>query len=231
MKWKQTRERQVIIQSTAWEVIATPTHVMLIHVADIVDALWFSIWRRSSQHDENKIAKYADDSYLLLWSNHLSTAKSEFQHIQSWASRNNLCLNTSITKELIEYNRGDGNCRAPLEVIPRAARVTQMKFLGVTLSAELSMTLHLDETLVKCAASMVALRTFRSHGLPLDSWRKWPVQQLPPLWYMQLGGGLPWRVIGVGSKDLLGDWGDRAYLNKEAPTAAEMLKWGWGPLI
>ena len=39
-------------------------------------------------------------------------------------------------------------------------------FVGVTLSANLSMTLHLDETLVRCAASMVALWTLRSHGLP-----------------------------------------------------------------
>src|SRR6218665_3615247 len=99
---------------------------------------------------ENKIAKYADDSYLLIVSNHLGTAKSEFQHIQSWASRNNLCLNASKTKELIVYKRGGGKCRAPLEVIPGAARVTQMKVLGVTLSADLSMTLHLDETLVRC---------------------------------------------------------------------------------
>jgi len=36
-----------------------------------------------------------------------------------------------------------------------------------------------------------------------DSWRKWPEQQLWPPCYMQphLGGGLPPRVIGVGSND------------------------------
>src|SRR6218665_458018 len=67
---------------------------------------------------ENKIATYADDSYLHIGSNHLGTAKSEFQHIQSWASRDNLCLNASKTKELIVYKRGGGKCRAPLEVIP-----------------------------------------------------------------------------------------------------------------
>src|SRR6218665_2575867 len=53
-------------------------------------------------------------------------------YIQSWASRNNLCLNASKTKELIVYKRGGGKCRSPLEVIPGAARVTQMKVLGVT---------------------------------------------------------------------------------------------------
>ena len=53
--------------------------------------------------------------------------------------------------------RGGGNYRTPLEVIPGAARVTQIKVLGVTISADLSMTLHLDKTLVRCAASMVAL--------------------------------------------------------------------------
>ena len=49
---------------------------------------------------------------------------------------------------------------------------------------------HLDETLIRCDASTVALRTLCSHGLPRDSWMKWPVQQLWPQCNMQphLGG-------------------------------------------
>ena|SRR6218665_3826270 len=53
--------------------------------------------------------------------------------------------------ELLIYKRGGGICRTPLEVIPGAERVTQMKVLRVTL---------------RCAASMVALWFLRSHGLP-----------------------------------------------------------------
>src|SRR6218665_2286219 len=65
-----------------------------------------------------------------------------------------LCLNTSKTKESIIYKRGGGTCKTPPEVISGAARVTRSKVLGVTLSTNLSMTQHLDETLAICAASM-----------------------------------------------------------------------------
>ena len=62
--------------------------------------------------------------------------------------------------------RGGGICLTPPEVIHGAARITQIKVLGVTLiSDELSITPHLDGTVVRGAASMVAQRT-----LPSQHW-------------------------------------------------------------
>ena len=83
-----------------------------------------------------------------------------------------------------------------------------MKVLGVTLSADLSMTSHLEETLVRCTASMVALRILRSHGLPPGQLEE--VARATTMATLLYGGGLlgeglPPRVIGVGSKDSLGD--------------------------
>src|SRR6218665_2386148 len=167
----------------------------------------------------------AADSYLLIGSNHLGTAKSEFQHIQSWASSNNLCLNASKTKELIVYKRGGGKCRAPLEVIQGAARVTQMKVLGVTLSADLGMTLHLDETLVRCAASMVALRTLRSHGLPPGQLEE--VTRATTMATLLYAAPAWWGFASEGDRGrverFIGRLRRSGYLLKEAPTAAEMV--------
>src|SRR6218665_337377 len=41
--------------------------------------------------------------------------------------------------------------------------------LGVTLSSNLQMDIHVDTALATCASSMYALRVLRSHGLPQQS--------------------------------------------------------------
>ena len=45
-------------------------------------------------YSSNMLMKYANDSYLLVGSNHIATA-SEFNHITVWARENNLRLNPS----------------------------------------------------------------------------------------------------------------------------------------
>src|SRR6218665_1689390 len=146
-------------------------------------------------------------------------------HAARWPQVGQHCLNTSKTKELIVYKRGGGNCQAPLEVIPGAARVTQMKVLGVTISADLSMTLHLDETLVRCAASMVALRTLRSHGLSPGQLEEVAraitmatLLYVAPAW---------WGFASEGDRGRVERFIRRlrrsGYLPKEARTAAEMV--------
>src|SRR6218665_503156 len=52
------------------------------------------------KHECNVIDKFADDTYLLVGSNHLSTATEEFEHISAWAMENNLRLNPNKTREL-----------------------------------------------------------------------------------------------------------------------------------
>ena len=47
------------------------------------------------------LMKYADDSYLLVGSNNISTATDEFSHISQWADVNSLRLNPLKTRELL----------------------------------------------------------------------------------------------------------------------------------
>ena len=58
--------------------------------------------------------KFADDTYLLVGSRHISTAQAEFNNISVWAARNNLKLNALKTKELIIHK---GGLRGP-QVLP-----------------------------------------------------------------------------------------------------------------
>src|SRR6218665_2578001 len=59
-----------------------------------------------SKHECNVIVKFADDTYLLVGSNHLSTATEKFEHISAWAMENNLRLNPNKTRELIVVRKG-----------------------------------------------------------------------------------------------------------------------------
>ena len=115
--------------------------------------------------------KYADDSYLLVGSNHIATASEEFKHITLWARANNLKLNTSknpskFTKELIFFKRRIRHALPPASsIISGAERVSSLRELGVVISSDLGISAHLDQVLSSCASSVYALRVLRSHGL------------------------------------------------------------------
>src|SRR6218665_1970182 len=118
-------------------------------------------------HTFNALMKYADDSYLLVGSRHISTASEEFDHITDWSGKNNLRLNPSKPRELIVFRRG-GHVRSQLPTSPiicGAERVDSLRVLGVVITHDLSMTAHLDQALSSCASSICALRVLRSHGL------------------------------------------------------------------
>jgi len=61
----------------------------------------------------NVIVKFANDTYLLVGSNHLSTATEEFEHISAWAMKNNLHLNPNKTRELIVVRKGQKSITCP----------------------------------------------------------------------------------------------------------------------
>src|SRR6218665_3392596 len=113
----------------------------------------------------NSMMKYADYSYLLVGSRHISTVNEEFSHIKAWAASNNLQLNPVKTRELIVYPRVLGASVDPAPILQGAIRVTSMQVLGVTISSNLTMGCHLDEILSSSTSSIHALRVLRSHGL------------------------------------------------------------------
>ena len=85
------------------------------------------------KHECNVIVKFANDTYLLVGSNHLSTATEEFEHISAWAMENNLRLNPNKTRELIVIRKGRKSITCPPLIIPGASRVSTIRVLCVTI--------------------------------------------------------------------------------------------------
>src|SRR6218665_2349548 len=118
------------------------------------------------KHQRNLMTKYADDTFLMVGSNNICTAAEELRNIQSWAARNNLCINSNKTKELIIFRRRSKSVTYPAEpLIPGAECVTSLRVLGVVISSRLTMGEHLDQLISSCASSIFTLRTLKSQGL------------------------------------------------------------------
>jgi Reverse transcriptase (RNA-dependent DNA polymerase) len=56
-------------------------------------------------HTGNKMAKYADDSYLIIPSCNSVTVQSELDHVEIWARGNNLKLNKLKTQEIVIHKK------------------------------------------------------------------------------------------------------------------------------
>jgi len=55
------------------------------------------------QHADNEIIKFADDTYLIIPAANSSISEQELYHIQSWATDNNLQLNSTKSKEIVFF--------------------------------------------------------------------------------------------------------------------------------
>src|SRR6218665_3837129 len=114
-------------------------------------------------HQTNFIVKYSDDTYFIVPASARFTVSAELKHIFSWASLNNLRLNTSKSKEMIIRRRSRF---IPPQSIEGVERVKTMKVLGVVLSEDLIAATHISGVLESCSRSLYALRILQSHGLP-----------------------------------------------------------------
>jgi hypothetical protein len=112
----------------------------------------------------NEMAKYADDSYLLIPSINSHTVVSEMNHISSWAGSNNLKLNVAKTQELIVSKKNFPSISLPP---PKAniKRVTSLCVLGVTLDQHLEFSEHISNMLHKSNQTIYALKLLKSKGL------------------------------------------------------------------
>jgi len=113
---------------------------------------------------ENRIAKYADDTYLIIGSSKRETVRMELDHIAAWAAQNNLRLNTNKSREMIITRKlkTDSNSIPPKM---KMECVTSMVILGVTISDNLGATKHVDGVITSRSRSLYALRVLRAHGL------------------------------------------------------------------
>ena len=55
----------------------------------------------SPLYAENRLIKYADDTYLIVPACNANTSYDELEHIRKWATKNNLTLNRAKTKEIL----------------------------------------------------------------------------------------------------------------------------------
>ena len=112
---------------------------------------------------ENKMFKYADDTYLLVGSRARTTVTEELNNVSRWAAINNLRLNVTKSREMLVARR---SCFEPPPPLDGVLRVDSMRILGVTLGRDLSVIGHVDEIIEASSASLHALRVLRAHGLP-----------------------------------------------------------------
>ena len=111
--------------------------------------------------------KFADDTYLLTGSSQAHTIPSELHLISTWASANNLTLNSSKSKEMIIFRpRHQFDPPPPL---PSITRVKTLKILGVILQDNLKLTAHIDHLTATCSSSFYAIRKLKTHGLSSSS--------------------------------------------------------------
>jgi hypothetical protein len=113
---------------------------------------------------KNKIVKYADDTYLIIGAEMRDTVRAELDGIRTWATQNNLKLNTSKSREMLIARGGKWKVAPP--PLLDMERVASMVILGVTIRDDLRATSHVDGVLAACSGSLHALRVLRAHGLP-----------------------------------------------------------------
>ena len=112
----------------------------------------------------NEMAKFADDTYLIVPANLSSTIDEELIHIEKWSTDNNLKLNRTKSYELIFTPRRTKTTQLP-PPLPGVTRVKTLKCLGVTLSTDFSFTEHISDVIASAAQSLYALDILRAYGL------------------------------------------------------------------
>jgi hypothetical protein len=115
----------------------------------------------------NSMAKYADDTYLVIPANNHQSCAAEIANVEDWARVNNLALNRAKSAEIVFVPpRSRLATGIPPPAVPGFARVESIKALGVTISRKFSVAEHVEHLLAACAQTLFALRTLRHHGLP-----------------------------------------------------------------
>ena len=115
-------------------------------------------------HLGNEMAKYADDSYLIIPATNSHTIESELDHVASWAAGNNLKLNVLKTQELLVTRKNVPASSLP-PIKPNIKRVTSLCVLGVTFNQYLEFTDHIINLLHKSNQTLYALKILKSKGL------------------------------------------------------------------
>eukprot|EP00061_Rhincodon_typus_P014731 g41969.t1 len=115
----------------------------------------------------NAIYEFTDITSRLRWisNKNESNYRWEIDGLVMCCSKNNLCLNVDKTKEPIIDFMKKGGKHAPSYINgTEIDRVKSIKFLGVTITDNLSWTSHVDATVKKAQQRLFFLRQLRKFG-------------------------------------------------------------------
>ncbi|XP_048465042.1 uncharacterized protein LOC125485591 [Rhincodon typus] len=102
--------------------------------------------------------------------NNESNYRREMEGLVTWCNENNLSLNVSKTKELIIDFRKKGRKHAPIYINRNEVeRAKSIKFLGVTITDNVSWTSYIDTTIKKAQQHFFFLSRLRKFGMSIRS--------------------------------------------------------------
>eukprot|EP00061_Rhincodon_typus_P001029 g13515.t1 len=118
------------------------------------------------------IHKFTEDTTVVtqISDNDKSNYSREIEGLVMWCNENNLSLNVGKTKELIIDFRKKGGGLTPIYINgTEAERVDSVKFLGMTITDNLSWITHIDVTIKKTQRRLFFLRQLRKFGMSIRS--------------------------------------------------------------
>eukprot|EP00061_Rhincodon_typus_P003092 g19253.t1 len=98
--------------------------------------------------------------------NNKSKYRREIESLVTWCNENNLSLNIGKTKELIiDFRNKEGEYTPIYKNRTEVERVKTIKFLGVTITNNLSWTSHIKVTVKKTQQCLFFLRRLKTFGM------------------------------------------------------------------
>ena len=101
----------------------------------------------------NRIAKYADDTYLIIPACNFHSRANELDNVDAWAKVNNLRLNRHKSLEIVVTDGRRRRLVDPPPTLHDVSRVTSVKILRVTFTCKLSLSEHVSVIVSACAPS------------------------------------------------------------------------------
>ena len=136
----------------------------------VLSPLLYSLFTNDcvSHHDSVQMIKFADDTTVegVISGGDESAYRQEVDSLVSWCADNNLELNASKTKEMIVDFRKDPQPMNPLVINGQAIEIVDVfKFLGTTISKDLSWTTNTDAIICRAQQRLYFLRQLKKFGV------------------------------------------------------------------
>ena len=121
-----------------------------------------------STYSGNLVIKFADDTTVtgLITDNNEDNYRREIDNIVDWCSSNNLFLNVKKTKEIIVDFRRNKHPITPIHINNEIVeQIFNFKFLGTTVTSDLTWSVNCSQILKKAKQRMYFLRQLKSYNV------------------------------------------------------------------